>query len=54
MWWSVRYMNDYHSKYYWKAMGKARIRDTTKLLKYVFVTLIGTVLTDIEILADAI
>jgi hypothetical protein len=37
-----------------RAMGKARIRNITFLLKYVIGTLIGTVLTNIEILAEVI
>jgi hypothetical protein len=37
-----------------RAMGKAQIRNITILLKYVLGTLIGTVLTNIEILAEVI
>lgn len=37
-----------------RVMGKARIRNITILLKYVLGTLIGTVLTNIEILAEEI
>jgi hypothetical protein len=37
-----------------RTLGKARIRDITILLKDALVTLIGTILTNIQILAEVI
>ena len=37
-----------------RTLGKARIKDITILLKDILVTLIGTILTNIQILAEVV